>query len=270
MAICASLLCAETFLIANISPDWFTLFSVFLATLFIYNASRLTIAFSERLARKDRVIRIRGNIWHLVACLLSVLLLFIVLTNCTTQQVIIFLSTSILSLVYMMPFSLNGKKTKGIRNNPLFKNILLSLIWALATVSFPLAGDKNWDFSQELLFMFFRRFFFIYALTTIFDIKDIRADSVNGMETVALKFGVRGTKILATASLFMFCVFTYTDIYLHAAGMNELSVALYVSAAITAAIIAGTGLKRTKDYYTFVIDGAMALQFILVLFFRFA
>ncbi|MBL0341460.1 MAG: UbiA family prenyltransferase [Bacteroidetes bacterium] len=139
------------------------------------------------------------------------MILFIVVTRCNTEQLVLFAAITFLSLLYMMPFSYNGNKAKGLRNNFIFKNILLSLIWATSTVWFPLAGNENLGIGPELTFMFLRRFFFIYALATIYDIRDLKDDSKIGMQTIAIKLGVSGTKLLATASLLLFCTFIYVD-----------------------------------------------------------
>jgi 4-hydroxybenzoate polyprenyltransferase len=267
VALCASLLSAETFFISGTAISWITLTIVFFATLFIYNASLLNVAINRHQIRFKKVIKIEGLPLNLGICLGSVILIFVVLTRCTLAEVLIFTGTALLSLFYMMPFSWDEKRLKGLRNSLFIKNIALSLIWASATVLLPLAGIKNWEWGTELSFMFVRRFFFIYALTIIYDVRDVKPDERNGMQTVALKFGIPQTKVWALTSILIFTFFVFTDPFLKSQAMNSLATALYLSAAVSAFIILATDSKKNNSYYAFVVDGAMAIQFLLVLIF---
>ncbi len=260
------LLTAETFIIADLNYAWLTLAASFFSTLFIYNASLIQVSLFEK-SENGKTVQIEGRSWHVGICVISITLIFIILTRFKIEQVIIFTGTSLFSLLYMMPFNLNGVRLKGIRNNLILKNIILSVIWSVATVWFPLAGVQGWEMDHDLIFMFLRRFFFIYSLTIIYDIRDLKSDKTNGMVTIPLKFGIVGTRIWAFASLLLFCFFIYCDPYMSDPGVIHLSTALYLSALIAAFIIFSTQSKRRPAYYSFVVDGAMAIQFLLVLFF---
>ena len=116
--------------------------------------------------------------------------------------------------------------------------------------------------------MFFRRFFFIYALTVIYDLRDLEADQKAGIHTIALRFGERVTKIWSLISLAMFLVFIITDPALSAPHTQSLSTALFISVIIAALITLNSHKIRNKSYFAFVVDSPMILQFLLVLLFR--
>ncbi len=264
VALCASLLSAETFIISNQKINWEVLIIIFLATLFIYNASKINVVFAIDEQSPAKKLSFEGSSYQLSVCSASILIIFFMLTGCDRTQVVIFMTSAFCSLFYMMPFKVNGHRIKGLRNNLIIKNILLSIVWALATVLFPIVGNAGELSGNEIIFMFLRRFFFIYALTIVYDIKDIEKDRVNGMKTIASSLGVRRTRLAATTALLIFCFFVYVDFDLYKPEYQFLSMALYGSAAFAFLTIAMTGKQRNNSYYTFIVDGAMAVQFVLV------
>ncbi|HZI52079.1 MAG TPA: UbiA family prenyltransferase, partial [Chitinophagaceae bacterium] len=145
---------------------------------------------------------------------------------------------------------------------------ILSLTWALATVSFPASATEYPASGNEIIFMFLRRFFFIYALAVIYDLRDLRVDRKAGMETIASRYGENGTKLWAITSLAMFLLFTYTDPALSTPGNQSVSAALLLSALLAGIIILNTHKIRNKSYYSLIVDSAMPVQFLLVLLFH--
>jgi 4-hydroxybenzoate polyprenyltransferase len=266
VALCASLLSAETFIITHREINWKVLLIVFLATLFIYNASQINVAFSAGEKSLKKSLNFEGTSYQLSVCSASTIILFFMLTGCDRNQVIIFMVAAFCSLLYMMPFKVNDQRIKGLRNNLVVKNILLSAIWALATVLFPLISHGVEVQGNEVIFMFLRRFFFIYALTIVYDIKDIEKDRLNGMKTIASRLGVNGTQLIATMSLTLFCFFIYLDHNLYQPEYQFLATALYSSAVFAFLTIMMSGSQRNNNYYSFVVDGSMAFQFLLVFF----
>lgn len=267
MAFCALLMCAESYFVIGSGPDFVILVTVFFATLFIYNAAQLKIVLHEPHADAKQTFTISGGRQHIMLCALSIVLVFAGLAASHYFNILIFLFTAALSVFYMMPFAKNGKPVKGFRNHLILKNVVLSLVWAFATVTFPLATEVNLTFDSGIIFMFLRRFFFIYALTVVYDIRDIHRDELVGMKTLAVRFGDKGAKAIALVLLLFFVVFIAVDPVLNNTSNRSLAIALYISAFVTAMIIAGTTRKRGANYYSYVIDGSMVVQFVLVALF---
>lgn len=259
---------AETFIISGTGVNINSILIIFFAAFFIYNASRLSISFLTKSFRQSSSFEVQGNTLSIVFCIFSIVILFGLLTACSWPQVLIFMATSLLSLFYMMPFKKNGVKLHGLRNNLFLKNIILALTWASATVIFPLYGNDYFSPGNEFIFMFIRRFFFIYALTVIYDLRDIEQDKKAGMDTIALHFGENVTKLWSLTALAFFVLFTYTDPVLSEPHTQILSVALLLSAGIAAFITLYTHKIRNKSWYSMAVDSAMLLQFLLVLVFH--
>jgi len=256
---------AESCLVTGTHFSWLTACIIFFATFFIYNASRLNIAVLKKSGNSGYTIHIEGNSLSITICIGALTALFGLLTACSYIQLLIFMGTSLLSLFYMMPFKLNRISIPGLRNNLYLKNIVLSLTWASATVLFPLSQTEFSSPGNEIVFLFFRRFFFIYALTVIYDLRDLESDKKAGMQTIALRFGEQVTKLWSLAALAFFVLFVFIDPSLTSTQNQTLPAGLIVSAVLAAVITLNTHHIRNKPYYSFVVDGAMILQFVLVL-----
>ncbi len=269
IALCAAALGAESYQISGNPVNFHVLIILFFSTLFIYNAAKLNLSIFNKLDTGENLYQVQGNTISVVTCMVSIIILFGLLTACNWIQILVFIFTSVLSLCYMMPFKKNGIRVKGLRNNLALKNVILSLTWASATVLFPLSQDGHYLTTNEIIFIFFRRFFFIYALTVIYDLKDLASDKKAGMQTIALRFGEPATKLVSLCALAIFLLFTFTDPSLALEDNKPLIAALVASAVFAAIITLNTHNLRKKSYYSFVVDSAMAIQFLFVLLFRY-
>ncbi len=267
VACCSLLLGYETVLIAGAETNFASLALIFFATLFIYNTSRLTIAIHPDEKKNLTGLTVLGRKQHLSLAAFSLFASFIFLTQLDVPQLLIFSLTAFFSIAYMMPFKIRNKRIPGLRNNLIFKNILLSIIWSLATCLLPLSDASGQIFSEPIIWMLVRRFLFIYALTTIFDLKDLEADKKEGIRTIARIAGITGTRIISLLALCLFVILIFMDpnftIYAY-------KTALLTSAFITALIIVKAQPKENRSIFVFVVDGAMAIQALLVIGFHFA
>ena len=124
VSICAVLMGAESYMISSLKTDWIVLTAIFFSTLFIYNASRINLDISAR-DEKDKIsLKLTGGNLHIALTVISVVMIFILLTAPGFNQVLIFIFTAFLSLFYMMPFSRNSVRVKGLRNHIVLKNII--------------------------------------------------------------------------------------------------------------------------------------------------
>lgn len=268
LAVCAAAMVSETYLVSGNPINLVVIMVIFFSTLFMYNASRLSLVFHKPSDTSHHMLQLHGNSLSIGICVLSVVVLFGLLTACNWIQLLIFMATALLSLCYMMPFRQNGVQLEGLRNNLILKNIILSLTWALATVSFPASANDYPPSGNEIIFMFLRRFFFIYSLAVIYDLRDLRVDMKAGMETIASRFGIYGTKLWALTSLAFFILFIFTDPALTMPGNSSISLALLLSAVFASVVIMNTHRIQNNSYYSLIVDSAMPVQFLLVLLFH--
>lgn len=256
---------AETYLVTGTTVNFNSILVIFFAALFIYNTARLSLSLNKNTANSRYILQLEGSSLSITLCVISLVILFGILTMCSEIQLLVFMGTSLLSLLYMMPFKKNGVQLQGLRNNLVLKNIVLSFTWASATVLFPVSHHEFGLPGPEVIFIFLRRFFFIYALTVIYDMRDLSEDKKAGMKTIASIFGDTATRLWSLASLSVFVLFIFIDPYLSGLHEQAISAALLISALMAALIIVNTNRTRNKNYYSFVVDGAMVVQFLLVL-----
>ena len=263
IAICAIALGIETSLVSETPISIPVLGVIFFSSLFIYNGARMQVSLSTRKGSAGYSVNVEGSRLSVALSIISVVILFAFLTACSWKQLLVFMLASLFSLAYTIPFKHNGKSWQGLRQNLLLKNVVLSFTWAVATVLLPLTEYNTNLLDTEIVFMFFRRLFFIYSLAVIYDLRDLEPDLRAGMETIALRFGEKGTQKWALAALGIFVLLVIADPYLVPGSWNYAG-ALLLSAVGAAVVVLNTGKIRKKKYYSLVVDANMLLQLILV------
>ncbi len=267
VACCSVLLGFETVIIADSATNFASISLIFFATLFIYNASRLTIDIQPGEKQRLTGVTISGRKLHLSLAAFALFASFIFLTQLHIHQLVVFALTAIFSIAYMMPLKIRDKRIPGLRNSLIIKNILLSVIWTLATCLLPLSENADQIFGEPMIWMLVRRFLFIYALTTIFDLKDLESDKMEGVRTIARSAGFTGTRIISLVAMSIFAMLIFMDPNLTNYAYKA---ALLSSAFITALIIIRAHPQKNRNAFIFVVDGAMAIQALLVIGFHFA
>src|SRR5207253_1891070 len=145
-----------------------------------------------------------------------------------------------------------------LRNVPLVKVFLIAYVWSCVTVILPLLTVSIPILSTETVFLLLRRFFFLFALTLLFDIRDFEKDRITSTLTFPGLVGVRFTKILSLVLLLIFAGLTwFTE-----SGLMLFS--LELSAVIAAMVVWFSHEKRNDYYFLILADGMMLLQFLLV------
>ena len=96
---------------------------------------------------------------------------------------------------------------------PMFKNIFVSLFWALFGF-YTVFGYENAMIGESFILFFFYVFFRTLAIQTFFDIRDIEGDRLVKLKTAPLLFGKRNTLIMLSlinliTSLLLVCGLTY-------------------------------------------------------------
>jgi 4-hydroxybenzoate polyprenyltransferase len=261
IALCASLLAVQSFLISQSEIVWLQVLLVFFSTLTVYNFSVLSLNLS--ITGNDRPSRISftGERLNLTLISISVPAILLLLPSCNFQQAFIFLLVSLMALLYMMPVTINRQQLPAVRRHWLVKNILLALIWAVATVIIPLSGNSAIGWETETGWMLVRNFFFIYALTVIYDLRDLNTDSREGMKTLAMVAGKQGARIIALLALIIVVVLAFAD---ESTG-SGIRWSLTLSSLAAALVVIMSGPPRERSFYTWAVDGMMALQAILVI-----
>lgn len=165
---------------------------------------------------------------------------------------------TVISLLYSYSY-LGNKKLREI---PFLKIFFISLIWAYTTVFIPLGGSGIIQYSS-LILMFFQRFFFIFAITIPFDIRDIEKDRRSNLKTIPTEKGAGFSKVLAIVALFLSLILWMIN--KKGTGNVFHSLVPFLFSAIYAGVLIILSKPQRKTfYYTFLVDGALVIQALMV------
>ncbi|MDQ3291340.1 MAG: hypothetical protein M3Q05_08635 [Bacteroidota bacterium] len=262
IAACAFGLVWQTYLLLQLPVKLWLAGLAFLATFFIYNLDGLLpYKFNQNVVISERKLWLARN--------RSILLIFLGLAGLSSFYLFIrhgqidhfwFIAhLVVISLLYSSRIIPQKNGTyMPLRNVPLVKVFLIAYVWSCVTVILPLQTVNMPIFTLEAGVLLLRRFFFLFALTLLFDIRDFEKDRITSTLTFPGLFGVRLTKVFSLLLLLIFAVFTFFT----EEGLVLLN--LELSAVVAALVVWFSHEKRSDYYFLILADGMMLLQFFLV------
>lgn len=165
----------------------------------------------------------------------------------------------VIAFLYSFPVIPLGKKRR-IKDFGFLKILTLSLLWTLVTVWFPLV---NFSFDTDvLLFVFLKRFVFMFILCLLFDMRDIEIDRKENINTVAVILGRDKSYKLANITLVLFIMLSLIQFLYN--GDYRVLIAMLISSIITYFTIMYSKKSNSDYVYLAGIDGMMLLQALLV------
>lgn len=165
-----------------------------------------------------------------------------------------------ISIWYVIPLF---KKGKRLSDYPIIKIFLVALVWAAIATIIPLIEIEMAIEIKTLAFL--EKYFFIFAITLPFDIRDIKFDKTKGVSTLPIIFG-RSKSIFLSTLIMVLALGIVFSLYL----MNVYSIiqtlALIVGYILTIIIILFSK-NITNDYYFTGLMDSLAIIIFLILFF---
>ena len=259
IAICAVSLCIETNLLLRLPLNTFSFYCfVFGATLVQYNLHYLVkttaVENSQRLAWSSK-----NKIIHRVLLFAGVALILFSFLSFRLHHFIILAILATVAFLYSFPV-IPFLKKKRIKDYGFLKIITLALLWTLVTVWFPV---NNFLFEKNIfVFVFFKRFVFMFMLCLLFDIRDIEIDRKENITTLAVFLGKKKSYLLAYNFLIFFVILSFFQFFYF--DDKSVLIAMLLSAAATFFTVELTKKINSDFVYLLGIDGMMLLQAILV------
>jgi 4-hydroxybenzoate polyprenyltransferase len=268
IAFCALCMMLETYLVLDLSISYKSTFPllliVFCSTFFIYNIDLFAeknnvpeISASDRLQWRIR----HRSVIKMINIFTGILILILSFFS-TYQSFLFFVHLAVISLAYYFSFEIGSAKFTPLRKIPLLKAFVISYVWAGSSVLLPAIRNSISVGSSEVVQLFIERYLFLFALAIMFDIRDLSADHKN-IHTIPGLVGSFKTKIVSFVLLLVagiIVLFHYKDLYLICAFL--------LSFLIAAFFIYKAKADSGEYYFLLIMDGAMILQFILVLLHR--
>ena len=235
---------------------------VFCSTLFLYAIHRIVgLAKVQPFAESGRYQVISSFKNHIVFyAILAAIggLYFFWKVNFSVKMALII--PGILSLAYVLPF-LSG--ARRLRDLDFIKIFLVAIIWAWVSVLLPYL-EMGRPLNNSLIFMALERVFFIFAITLPFDIRDLKVDAHNNVQTIPALIGARQSKYLATGLVAVSMFFAILNMYTHFYSLWT-TFGLLISAFMTVFIINYSDRTEEDYFFTGLVDGLMLVQFGMVL-----
>ena len=170
----------------------------------------------------------------------------------------------LITFFYAIPF-LPKRFFRDIKHNLRsiggLKVYLIGLVWSGVTVFVPVINN-NHPLDADVFLTALQRYVFIIILMLPFEIRDLKYDSLR-LSTIPQKIGVKNTKIMGVALLFLFGLIEFFK--------DEMTLAhafvLCVVTLVTLIFLIFAKTSRGKYYTAFWIEGLPILWLILLLIF---
>jgi 4-hydroxybenzoate polyprenyltransferase len=229
---------------------------VFFATLFIYNFQRLFYKRNHTnnsirriwINKNQQLVKLHAALGFVGTC--------ITFLYCDYNLLFYLSPLLLLSIAYFTPFI-------KLRKYPLLKLLTLVLVWTMVTATIPLLL-ANEPINASHLLHITERFLFLTAICIPFDIRDLKIDKEDNIQTLP---HILGESTATRIGLLCLCI-SGILILMESVGDSitiKTFVALILSTLVTAILIAATSSKRNEYFYVAGIDGTMLIQGVLIL-----
>lgn len=265
MALPISFLAWQSAIWVHKSPNFWLIGSLYFATLSVYNIHRLRglnhmlksdVAERHFWARRNRSF-LKGLIF------LSVVAGIIFFWFAQSFNLIPALVVPFFFVIgYTFPIFKVNQRWFRLRDIPFIKAIIIAFSVSWVTV---LVGNNGMNFNSFGITQLSERFFFVLAITIPFDIRDFTFDSHSKLKTIPLVFGISKAKLIS----YLFLVLAFISvIYLNQTNLTvgKLWPAFIATYLIASIIIYKAQIKSSEFFYSFLVEGTMILQSLLVFF----
>jgi 4-hydroxybenzoate polyprenyltransferase len=236
------------------SPDWYLISFIFFATICSYS-------FHWFLTSHSVIPSPRIN-WTIQHKNIHLFLFFIGLTG---AGVIFFqliqywhwlLLASIITFLYSAP-KIPHPIFRALRKVALGKTIFLAVVWMYVTTVLPIVVS-NYPWQPHYLFFILSRFFLIYAICILFDLRDREDDKANGIRSLITFLSPRNIFIAFAITLLFFIGAT---LWLIQYNYELLPIILLIIPGIIVAGLYNYAKTNFSDMlYYFILDGLMAFS----------
>jgi len=249
-------------------PQWHPyLFLILFATLFEYNLHKfVTVILNKNILKHEKFSWINQNLYLFYFIVFASVAGFIITCCFAKPEVLIaLLPLGAITVLYSFPLYRSGKTIFRLREIPLAKIFLISLVWSATCIILPVVQAGIRPGILQVLLVITERFLFVFAITIPFDIRDMEGDKKNKLQTFPILFGEKNAMLMANIAVFLFMVIC--TVHYYRTQQLFLVYAFLLSGISTFYFLNSKRIKRLVHYHYGVLDGTMLLQGILVLLF---
>lgn len=236
---------------------------VFFASLFAYNFQRLIGADfrGSHSLRHQWIQKNKRVLWLLTA--VSGIVALALSTQLSKNCLLLLLPLGVIVLLYPIPIFYSRGKAYRLREVPGIKIFLIAAVWTLVSVGL-LAIEKKLAWSLDLGLLLAQRFFFVFAITIPFDIRDLKYDN-KALKTIPVVFGEEKARMVGFISL---ALYELGVIAQYLVG-NSLSISAFIAllcvSGISAYLLLKTTSKKGEYYFAFWVEGASLMMYVFLI-----
>lgn len=228
---------------------------IFFGTHIVYSLHKILA--KERIPNfeETRFKVILGHQKHiLIYVVISMVFSMVIVLQMPWHEITAMILPGSISMLYVLPIF---PQKKRLRDYPFIKILLIALCFALLCTANPLLFSR---FSYTSAFLStLSSFLFILGITLPFDIRDMQLDAMDKVNTFATTAGERNSRYLSALMIFLSLIIF----------VNVQEIIYPAKLAFTATSLIGIVLgymsstKRSDYYFSFFMDGLLALPFLL-------
>ncbi|MCB0648569.1 MAG: hypothetical protein KDC49_17995 [Saprospiraceae bacterium] len=254
IAVCTAAYAAFFYFAMDMIPDWNYVALIFLGTHIIYSLHKVLARERIENYQETRFKIVLGHQSHIIVYICCSLLVSIyILLQMEWHEVMLMLPPGIIAFLYVAPIF---KSKKRLRDYSYIKIFLIALSFSLLCTFNPLFYEGV-SIGRALLFTIIS-FFFVLGITIPFDIRDFSLDQADHVPTLVTAAGIEKSRLISIALLAFSATF-----FLFLAGFSIPTLAFSIS-CITGIIFSWyASLERNDYYYSFFMDGLLALPLVL-------
>jgi 4-hydroxybenzoate polyprenyltransferase len=243
------------------------LFLIFFATMFEYNLHKfMVVFFYKETLKEEKFGWIAKNLKLFYFIFFGSVAGFIIAACFAKWKVLVTLfPLGAITFLYSFPVYKKGNRIFRLREIPLIKIFIISIVWSLTSIILPAVEASINITSDNILLMMLERCLFVFAITVPFDIRDMEGDKKSGLKTLPLMIGEKRARNLAIYALILFMGISFIHYYFFSFKIGFI-LAFFISGISTILFIKSERIKDIKHYHYGILDGAMILQAVLVIF----
>lgn len=243
-------------------PSTKLLFFIGSATIVIYQLARLVGLKSMSPASRSKLQAKKQEIALLISVFVCSGVTLTLFWSLTFYQQLLMLISGLISVLYTFPLVPYKQSYSRLRDVNGLKIGLIALIWMASTVLLPLLQATNhWNaLYVPIILLCIERFLFIFAITLPFDIRDVKYDVEQDLQTIPISLGIEKTKQLAHG-LLVACMLLQFIIFFMIDGNVILLISTFLVYLLAILLVSNATTQQTDKYYTALIDGLLVLHF---------
>jgi len=257
IALGATSLTLETYLVLNFEFNFYVLFFVFFSTLFTYNFQRIIkIKNTIYLFKSEHINWMKKNIkWVYAITIVSFFTAFYLLFFLKVETFFLLPLIGFFSFFYIckIPFL----KQKNLREIQGIKLFVISITWTLTCVFFPFFNNELQVFSSTVLMYALSVFLFMISITIPFDIRDMEKDEKE-IKTIPQILGEK-------KSIYLALFFLTLSVVLKIILVEKLVVGILIFFIITSVLYLKSNHKKSELYFLGWIDGLFIISIVLLI-----